>query len=88
MSKAMVASATEKLGKTEAKKFCDRMRKVQTSRVLQFCYPGWDLEWDDHDIVDSCGIALWGVNQVSVEIHLDAPRAELVTEDELAILGA
>lgn len=88
LTKKMVASATERLGKTEGKKFCDYMRKVQTSRVLQHCYPEWTLAWDDNDIVDSCGIALYGVNQASIEIHLEAPRIELVTQEELDILGS
>jgi hypothetical protein len=87
MTRKMVASAKEKLGDREGKKFLDRMRKVQTSRVLQYCYPKWALDWDDHDVVDSCGIALYGVNQMSIEIHLEAPMVELVTQEELDILG-
>lgn len=87
LTRKMVESATEKLGKTEGKKFCDRMRKVQTSRVLQHCYPDWDLPYDDNDIIDSAGIALYGVDKIAVPIKLDAPRIELVTQEEIDILG-
>ena len=88
LTRKMVDSAVSKLGKTEGKKFCDKLRKVQTSRVLQHCYPSWTIDYSDHDIVDSCGIALYGVNQLSMEINLEIPPFGLLSQEELDIVGS
>lgn len=87
ISRKMSASAVEKLGKTEGKKFCDRLRKEQTSRALQQSFPEWEFDYSDDNIVDSCAIALYGYHLLSKEIIFPS-NLILFNQSELDILGS
>jgi len=73
LSSAFVVECKKKMGVTEGKKFCDRLRKSQTWRVVAHNYPcqaGGSLAESDHDISDSWGIALKGYDMVGRELTI------------------
>lgn len=75
LSSSFVSSCKKKMGNTEGKKFCDRLRKSQTWRVIAHNYPcqaDRSDASDDHDIADSWGIALWGYDKVGRELQLES----------------
>lgn len=78
------------IGNTEGKKFCDKLRKSQTWRVIQHNYPADtadSLGTHDNDIADSWGIALWGAAHMGVPIALEINDSIRLDQDELARLG-
>lgn len=66
LSSKFQAEVKSKLGKTEGTKLCNRLRKSQTQRIIKYKYPEFDIE--DNDISDSCAIALYGLNKLSIEL--------------------
>jgi len=52
-----------KMGKTEATKFMNKERKERTKRILEKRIDAV-ANIDDNDIVDSIGIAMWGLQNV------------------------
>lgn len=87
LSSKFVKEAKEALGATEGKKFCDKLRKSQTQRVIRHNYPSWEWEYDDHDISDAVGIALWAVNHVSHDVELEISKDISLNREELDRLG-
>lgn len=86
LSSKFVVEAKKKLGPTEGKKFCERLRKSQTRRIIEHNYPKWVIP-DDHDIADSVGIALWGYNLLVKEVNLEKSKDISIDQKELARLG-
>lgn len=73
LSSKFVVETKKVLGNTEGKKFCDRLRKSQTWRVIQHNYPDQVqdcLAMADHDMADSWGIGLYGSHLLHKEINL------------------
>lgn len=54
----------EKLGQTDGRKEIDRIKKSRCQDILRDRFPWW--RWEDDDIADSCGIALysWSIHGV------------------------
>lgn len=90
LSGKFVASAKEAIGRIEGKKYCDRLRKSQTWRVIQHNYgdqtEGTEAE-HDHDIADSWGIALYGYNLIGQELQLEKSKDVTLDLAELDRLG-
>lgn len=83
-------SVAEVMGRIEGKKYCDKLRKSQTWRVIQHNFPqqteGSEAEYD-HDIADAWGIALYGVNLLSHELLLEKTKDITLDLGELDRLG-
>jgi Holliday junction resolvasome RuvABC endonuclease subunit len=90
LSSKFVQQAKEKLGNTEGKKFCDRLRKSQTWRVIQHNYPNEatdSLAENDHDIADSWGIALYTSDLIRQPITLEKSREVSLDLAEMTRIG-
>jgi Holliday junction resolvasome RuvABC endonuclease subunit len=80
----------EVLGRIEAKKFCDKMRKSQTWRVIAYNFPKQaigSLAECDHDIADSWGVAIWGYHIVSTPVVLEITNEIRYDMVEMTKLG-
>lgn len=78
--------AKEKIGKG-ANKFCDSLRKSQTKRVILHNFPHFVLPEDDHDIADSCGVALYAWDRKVEPLNIEKSREISIDLEELARLG-
>jgi len=90
LSSKFVAQTKEKLGNLEGKKFCERLRKSQTWRVIQHNFPeqaDGSLAENDHDIADSWAIALYGYDKVGVKLTLEKSKQVSLDLEELRKLG-
>lgn len=90
LSSKFVSQAKEKLGPTEGKKLCDRLRKSQTWRVIQHNYPQQaegSLAEGDHDIADSWGIALYGYDKMGAKLNLEKSKQVAIDQEELRKMG-
>lgn len=83
---AFKKQAKEVLGK-DANKFCDGLRKSQTKRTILHNFPSFVLPEDDHDIADSCGVALYAWDKKIEPLNIEKSRAISVDLEELAKLG-
>lgn len=89
LSSKFVVEAKNKLGATEGKKFCDRLRKSQTKRVLQHNYPmsvGTVVD-TDHDIADAFGLAVYGYDKLNKSLELEISDSIRLDLQELDTLG-
>lgn len=90
LSPKFVKEAKEKLGTTEGKKLCDRLRKSQTWRVIRHNYPNeaiGSVAEKDNDISDSWGVALLASHLLSAPIVLENSDSIRLDLDELSKLG-
>lgn len=90
VSSSFQKKAKEALGNTEGKKFCDRLRKSQTWRVIQYNYPNEandSLASVDNNIADAWGVALWGWDTVGEKIHLEISDSIRLDLEEMGRLG-
>lgn len=90
LRKGFVADATASLGRIEGKKFCDKLRKSQTWRVIKYNYPDEvvdSIAQSDNDISDSWGIALYGYDKLAKELALDKSKEVTLDLEELSSLG-
>lgn len=85
LTRKFQAEAVRILGTTEGKKICDRFRKEQTKRILAHRFPDFDIS--DHDIADSCGVAVYGVNKIAAQILFEKNREIAFDCRELAQIG-
>lgn len=90
LSSKFVAAAKKELGSTEGKKFCDKLRKSQTWRVIQHNYPDQaedTMAMTDHDIADAWGLALYGYNKLGRELQLEKSKDISLDLEEFDRLG-
>lgn len=83
-------TVADKLGRIEAKKFCDKMRKSQTWRVIKHNRPEASEASHaetDNDISDSWGVALWGWHTYVEEITLEITSSIRYDLEELGRIG-
>lgn len=90
LSSKFVQEAKKALGDTEGKKFCDKLRKSQTKRVLLHNYPDAvdTVIESDHDIADAFGLAVYGYDKLNKALELeisDSIRLDLVELDRLGL---
>jgi Holliday junction resolvasome RuvABC endonuclease subunit len=92
LSSKFVQQAKAELGNTEGKKFCDRLRKSQTWRVIKHNFPDQVDEFEnigetDNDIADAWGIALYGYNLLAEELQLEKGKEISLDVPLMATLG-
>lgn len=90
LSRKFVTEAKKSMGATEATKLCNRMRKSQTWRVIRHNYSEQavgSLADSDHDIADSWGVALHGVNLIAQQVDLEITDSIRLDLEELDSLG-
>lgn len=85
ITRKFTTEATQKLGKTEAKKLCDGLRKSQTQRILTHRWPEFDAS--DDNIADSCAIAAYGVNLLSTQMLFEKNKEIAFDLKDLASKG-
>ena len=85
LTRKFTTSCTKKLGKAPATKFCNDLRKSQTLRVIKHNFKTWAVT--DHDINDSCGIALYGYEQLNKPLKLDISKSIAIDQPQLSKLG-
>lgn len=59
----------KELGEKDGNKEINRLKKSQTQDILRNRYPRFN--WDDTDIADACGIALYAYSSYGSEYHPD-----------------
>jgi hypothetical protein len=85
LSAAFVADCKTKMGRIEGDKFCVRLRKSQTWRVIMHNYPAQavgSLAECDNDISDSWGIGLYGYDIVGRKLELETGPEILFDTEE------
>lgn len=91
LSRQFVADAANALGQKEGKKFCERLRKSQTWRVIKHNYPSQVEEFriadTDHDISDSWGISLYGYHTLGKELYLNKGKEISLDLEKMNELG-
>lgn len=85
LSRKFTAAAARKLGKLPGKKLCEGLRKSQIQRVNTHNFPKFDAS--DHDISDSCSIAMYGYSQKVKPVTIKTGREILLDVAELKRLG-
>lgn len=85
LSRKFTAAASKKLGPKEGKKFCEALRKSQVQRVNEFNFKNFDAS--DHDISDSCSIAIYGYDQKVAKVKLQKDRTVRLDLERLDSLG-
>jgi Holliday junction resolvasome RuvABC endonuclease subunit len=85
LNRKFVAAAKKKLGKLAGEKLCASMRKSQIQRVNMYNFPKFEAA--DHDISDSCSIAMYGYSQKVKPITIKTGREILLDLEELKKLG-
>ena len=92
LSNKFTLDARLKLGQKEGKKYCDKLRKSQTWRVIKHNYPyqveAFDFIGDrDNDIADSWGIALYGHDKLVKELNLEKGKDVSLDLEDMERLG-
>lgn len=62
LTKQMKEKIIAEMGPKDGRKEIDKLRKSQTISILQERFPRF--KWDDHDLADSAGIALYAYGEV------------------------
>jgi Holliday junction resolvasome RuvABC endonuclease subunit len=88
LSSKFVKHTKEILGDREGAKFCEKLRKSQTWRVIEHNYSGdFSLPREDNDVADSWGIALYGYNKKGADVELEISNEIRYDLEEFARLG-
>lgn len=85
MTKKFRDQVKDKLGRIEGNKFCDKLKKSQTQRIIKHKWPDFDVE--DDNIADSCAIAAWGVNHTTKQILFEKNKEIAFDMVEMAQKG-
>lgn len=85
ISRKFALALSKKMPTKDATKFKEALRKSQVQRVNEFNFAGFDAS--DHDISDSCSIAVYGYSQKVRPIKLDTSREVRLDLQELKKLG-
>ncbi len=90
LSSKFVRSVSDVMGRIEGKKYCDKLRKSQTWRVIQHNFPdetaGTEAE-HDNNIADAWGISLFGTNLLQRELLLEKTSDITLDLEEFGRLG-
>jgi Holliday junction resolvasome RuvABC endonuclease subunit len=85
INKNMSKSLRSVLGNHRGNKAIEHLRKSQTARVLWHNFPYFST--NDWDIADSCGIALWGWNELVAPVTLEKSKEIILDTDYLNKIG-